>query len=480
MTRIHCSILLSVCGILSAAAPGAQAQDTPTSFVHGFNSSGQTWSIAAERIRTEFQVTPALPDLSWKQTFSYQAGELNANAPGSRIAVGHSNGGLVAREWNRYYSINNRIVSVGSPHQGIPIAANVLNGEAYAYAGSLFWGIGNAWNYYAYWESRNLRNRFAYYFLVGVQQAAYYARAIPTLLGTVGFAAGAEPVLRDLTPGSTFLTNVNSSSNLAREAQVMTSRVGITTQFPTPINMQFYTLIPGNPGPWIAAREIGWAASVLAYLYYQYWLDWNDPYYYELRGGAWLWAVSAIRIMDMDASYCYLLGTLQSYTRYGLIGYSVGCAPSDGIVPVSSQQYPNSNRPPRHLVGPTHTRQTRHPTVITELVSTFEGDFLVSRRTSAPSESALTAVSITGPSSVFGWDNSTWTVSPSGGVSPITYSWEIAVDGVRVAASSGTSISYTNDGRSFTVSVTGRDALGNTRAAWQYVSIQQCGGTELC
>jgi len=46
--------------------------------------------------------------------------------------------------------------------------------------------------------------------------------------------------------------------------------------------------------------------------------------------------------MDMDAAWCWQIGTLPpgGYQYYGIYGYDLACSPSDGVVPASSQDYP--------------------------------------------------------------------------------------------------------------------------------------------
>src|SRR5690348_15788282 len=100
------------------------AQDAPLVFQHGLASSGSTWSQTASRLRTELKMAYVAPSTNACKTFETQAGELPAqiNPVFGSISgigfVGHSNGGLVSREFHRETSRNNKIVSVASLHQG--------------------------------------------------------------------------------------------------------------------------------------------------------------------------------------------------------------------------------------------------------------------------------------------------------------------------------------------------------------------------
>ena len=61
--------------------------------------------------------------------------------PNSTIAVGHSLGGLVAREWTRSHELDG-LITIGTPNRGAPIA-NHIN-EWVGFNASLFNAVGNA------------------------------------------------------------------------------------------------------------------------------------------------------------------------------------------------------------------------------------------------------------------------------------------------------------------------------------------------
>lgn len=380
-------VFLGVTAAIAFAAPvPLESQDQPAAFVHGLKSSGATWQAASDRLRREYRIRPYLPNLSWDRPWSDQALQLSSAVPGDTlISVGHSNGGLISRQWNRTSGRNNRIVTVGSLHQGAPLAANVLNGNVFYYGGSLLYGIFDAYDYYAYWEAQEIVNRLGQSAVIALQKLFNWAKWLPGILADHGYAAGAVagsgiPVLYDMAPGSAVLQALNSPDNLSREAQSMYARVGISSAMATPINMQFFALLPGYAGSLSRARRYAWATAAAAYDYYQYYIDWSDPYYMQLNGGAWRWALAAMRLQDMDAAWCYLIGTLRYYEVYGLRAYSIDCAPSDGIVPVASMEYPGNTRQLAILDGPTHQRESGDSRVQDRLSEVFEQDFFVPRR----------------------------------------------------------------------------------------------------
>ena len=123
MTRLTRAAIVCVIMLMPCVATA----QTPVVFVHGLKSSGGTWRDAADRLSSRFAIQPYRPDLSWSRPYDEQADELqrlNSNLPSSTIAVGHSNGGIVAREWSRRHSVGG-IVTIGTPHIGAPLIGNL-------------------------------------------------------------------------------------------------------------------------------------------------------------------------------------------------------------------------------------------------------------------------------------------------------------------------------------------------------------------
>ncbi|MBP6715583.1 MAG: hypothetical protein KA205_01870, partial [Acidobacteria bacterium] len=112
-----------LCLTLSLMPAAALAQNTPVVFVHGLNSDASTWQQAADHFGRSLAITPYLPDLSWSARYEEQSSDLQQrfqNLPSSTIAVAHSNGGLVSRDWNRSHQLSG-LVTVGTPHAGAPL-----------------------------------------------------------------------------------------------------------------------------------------------------------------------------------------------------------------------------------------------------------------------------------------------------------------------------------------------------------------------
>lgn len=232
---MRCALLsiLGAAAVLAAAAP-VQAQDRATLFLHGFNSNAATWQATASRLQARLQITPYLPDLPWYLPWDVQAGRLNdaangVGAPPNTVVVGHSNGGLVARQLSTRRPLGG-LVSLGSPHEGLPLARNLrFAGLHYAFMGqnlgTLLYMLG----------ATNGTNRFTgLWFSPGMAPV----RAIVASLGVLLHQASATaeygvvgapdlPVLADMTPGSAALSGLNSGGNLSRERAAVPRRVGM-------------------------------------------------------------------------------------------------------------------------------------------------------------------------------------------------------------------------------------------------------------
>src|SRR5262245_9507104 len=121
MKRI-CSIAL-LFPLFTIVVPPAAAQDRPTVFIHGLASGPESWQDAAGRLGQALAISYVIPELEWKHTYESQTNELETDqpevAPGPHLAVGHSNGGVIARLWARQRPLSG-IVTIGTPHRGTP------------------------------------------------------------------------------------------------------------------------------------------------------------------------------------------------------------------------------------------------------------------------------------------------------------------------------------------------------------------------
>ena len=127
MSRFH-TIGLAALFLLVTAASGARAQDRPVAFIHGLASTGETWQSAAEALQQQLALQGHRPNPSWVDTFQDQAAQVQneiGDLPSSTIAIGHSNGGLVSRQWSRMRYLDG-LVTIGTPNYGAPLVDNIL------------------------------------------------------------------------------------------------------------------------------------------------------------------------------------------------------------------------------------------------------------------------------------------------------------------------------------------------------------------
>ncbi|MEX1186565.1 MAG: hypothetical protein WEA80_08235, partial [Gemmatimonadaceae bacterium] len=278
MTFSARTLVLGASMLAGAFAP-AQSQDVPAHFVHGIRSSGSTWKSAADRLAQEFAIAQTYPDLPQERPFSEQAARLDAVAGGASgvIAVGHSNGGQVSRVWNLNYGRNNRIATVGSPHRGVTLATNILDGTAFSRPAAMALNITQTVGYYVDLEARlhgwwslpisnkglsALRNMYNFFF-------NFYAIVAQPGLGFLErqFAMSTYPVLFDMDPTSSYWYNggLNSKTNMSREAQSMTARVGVVVRYGYPEGIFFKALSPVNANDWQEARYRAWIVAMTLY-----------------------------------------------------------------------------------------------------------------------------------------------------------------------------------------------------------------------
>ena len=328
--------------LLIGSSVRAAAQDVPTVFIHGLASSNATWQGAADRLKARVAIAPQRPNLNWRDKFESQASSLQSalgGLPGSTIAVGHSNGGLVARQWSRLHPVGG-IVTLGTPNQGAPLAYNALRWLNYNFTVSHV--ITEVFNAY----SRNCCTWNGT--LPQVQNWIYYVRywlglEATGLASTIGIDTTA-PVLAQMASGSP--AGLNSSANLSREASAVPARVGIGI-----VAHNFYYAGPframwPEDGDTIAT----WMSTTVNTLNYfaAYIAATADP---ADSGAADLvsWLTSAASyIASIDPTWC----------RYVSSASANVCNPNDTVIPDWSQAYPGAPLIYVSREGPTHTRET--------------------------------------------------------------------------------------------------------------------------
>jgi pimeloyl-ACP methyl ester carboxylesterase len=218
-------VILAAVSAFAGPAGVAAAQDVPTVFIHGLASNSDAWRDTATRLEQQLRITAYAANLDWRDWYENQARTLQSSAAGlpvSTIAVGHSNGGVVAREWSKWRPLRS-IVTLGAPHEGALLASRALhvlgvNQQIFGSVNFLISILGGAPNEFTWmWP-------FVAAQLGGV--ASITSSSVAELAATLGVATGV-PVLGQMAPGSAYLNQLNSPPNLAREANAVAQRVGL-------------------------------------------------------------------------------------------------------------------------------------------------------------------------------------------------------------------------------------------------------------
>jgi pimeloyl-ACP methyl ester carboxylesterase len=341
--------LVSLIGLAaaSAVADTAAAQERPTVFIHGFNSDGSGWSGTAERLRASTAIAPLIPNVSWRQIFQDQVGELNrdstyASLPGSTIAIGHSNGGLAAREWSKTRPLSG-VVTIGTPHRGAPILPQI--GHWAAFSGSTTALVARVVQAYAQptdwsWTISHIANLLGWSSEFAIWSVSYLATAFGL--------NQALPVSNDMHPYGGYVADLNGSSNLSREAHSIAGRVGVVS-----VAHDFFyagparAIIPGQADT-IAALLYSSAYGLMGWA--NYILGQADPMdLHSINQALSLLSLSG-QLLSIDPVYCSMVSTLERSR----------CDTNDGLVPYWSQEYPNAQNlyiGYSHNDGPAHIQE---------------------------------------------------------------------------------------------------------------------------
>ncbi|MGH7717329.1 MAG: esterase/lipase family protein [Gemmatimonadaceae bacterium] len=363
----------------------ATAQEQPLVFVHGLFSSGGVWQPTANVLEDQFAIRSFLPTLGWANSFSTQANNLHASIAGTfgTVAVANSNGGLVTREYLRQFGGSSRIdraITIGTPHGGAALAAHALNGNLILYGDVLFSSIADPIDYY-YTFDPAFRDAFDFgplrFFRFAAEVMASLARSLNIIINVVGVPIPGitnTEVLPQMPPGSSFISTLNAPSNVANEAAVTLSRVGVATSIP-PQNA-FFRNFSDNPQAWGSVRRGLMSFALLMYSHYSAHPD------FFLRANADRWLFMFFVLRDFDVVWHFFIGSLVDYN-----GFVAVVDHQDGLVPRASATWPGADRQ-RDLLFPAfnivHRQQTVHPDARREISNTFRDVFGIPVRPPPP------------------------------------------------------------------------------------------------
>ena len=104
------------------------AHDRTVSFIHGFGDSPQIWDAMNNQLMQGFDYNRF--DVSYNTSQAISTSASSVFIPQQSVAVAHSMGGLLAREYLRQNGTGNldALITVGTPHFGAPAITQVQNG----------------------------------------------------------------------------------------------------------------------------------------------------------------------------------------------------------------------------------------------------------------------------------------------------------------------------------------------------------------
>lgn len=349
--------------LIAVAAIPAAGQDTPVVFVHGFASSQQTWQAAATRLAATLRIEPHGVDLPWNDAIETQAGVLNAakgGLPASTIAVAHSQGGVVSRQWSRSKPLSG-VLTLGTPHSGALLSQRALDVIGFNYGLYNLVGLATSFGRGTTFEWVYVALRSAYD--TTLQLSWGTAARLGSTLAVMNYA----PVAPQLVPGSAFMLGLNSPGNLAREASAIRRRVGLT------FVADEYWRAGVGVGLAPDQREWVWAAMLGLPLTFDYAAAVVEQHYGPLNMAARSFAARlrdlAGAVRELDQLWCWAV-TDDRQCRI----------PHDGIVSVASQVYPGAMN--FTVTGPAHKQETERSD--REIASVLTGVMGVTARAAAP------------------------------------------------------------------------------------------------
>jgi hypothetical protein len=143
--------------------------------------------------------------------------------PGTPLAVAHSNGGLVAREWSKLRGLSG-LVTLSSPNQGAPISNNAI-----AFANYNYNIVAGLLNLNTSFSDPNEGSFWIYHVIQGALALAAETVDI-SLFAVAGLGMELRsPAFQQERVGSTYMQGLNSPANLAREAGAIGNRAAIVT-----------------------------------------------------------------------------------------------------------------------------------------------------------------------------------------------------------------------------------------------------------
>ncbi|MEO5820478.1 MAG: hypothetical protein ABIT71_08215 [Vicinamibacteraceae bacterium] len=359
MTRL--AIAAFAFGLAIVGVRPVAAQDRPVVLNHGLASTGDTWIDAGVRLSTQLAVQVHRPTTDWKRPYEEQASQLQSMYGGlnaTTVALGHSNGGVVAREWSKARPLGG-IVTLSSPHGGAPLSNNFfnwleLNLNGFGIVSGLSSSFGNPTE--------------GSWWILGVIRGALEIADGSARDGILGLSRlgvdAAMPVFQQMRTTSPYVRALNASDNLAREASTVPNRIGIINVVSDSGSGGIFRAIapelaPGiNRAIWVASTTLDvWALTIAAT---------GDTR--DMERASWMWSLAGW-LHNHERLWCNAISdpSLYAFTALGQ------CYENDTVLPFWTQAFPGGVSILKRDSQP-HLRQTQGMnSVLYEVLSTRLG-----------------------------------------------------------------------------------------------------------
>ena len=323
--------------VVLAITPAARGQQNVT-FLHGIGGSPGQWSKAEQEMKRTFKFNSRREGYNSSIAIPTIAQQERNNILPSSVVVGHSMGGLVAREMVRQYGTSRvkALITAGTPHQGAQVVNEMRDGTL-EYAVNL-------------WSSDLAEG---WYFMGGL-----LGNGLGSIIRAAG-VYGAEQVGNlynnpggdDLKVGSSFIRSINSSPQRtlpsahytiygAEDAYELPRLAGsfVNSGYMEGRAFEAYASVATLYGA--MAGLTGWLGSYYQNLY-------RETGYYEYSAIAYFYR----RAASGFARGFYSLVVWMPQEWWWIIGTTGTSKVNDGIVPLASAA-PNFVNSTRHLRAP--------------------------------------------------------------------------------------------------------------------------------
>lgn len=429
-----------------------------TTFVHGFNDNRNrfitpnTAGLLSSRVNLK---TPLAPNLTGTLSINDQASNLftfaSGNPNGPHVLVGHSMGGLTSR--SAYFShpggTFSAIISMGTPHEGAPIADNATRATGYI--------TNEVSDFFAnVIEILYRPNPSTILSAIAVAAIDYLATSVfeSKLQAYLNNQFGTQsPALNDIKTTSPTIASLKASTDPLPHANVL-GTIGRRNAIFRIAHSWAYRDQDFDSN----IRKKNMVKSVVK----------------ACRQLAWNFIVRT-HVGRICNQVDNAIGSIDDRWAHWTMGPTEKRNPNakfDGLIPTSRSRYPGTSLsdPLVNFTAVTvnHMNIQYHSTGIGKVAEAMQRVGMGDPPPPPPPPGTIESVTISGPSQVEAGCSGSWLAFPYGGVAPYTYVW--SAEGATYDTGSSEQFDYTPTS-SLTIQVTVTDSQGSTGTQNKSVSV---------